>query len=74
MHCEHGVSRSATIVAAYLVAKRGICAVEGLRFIRGKRACICPNERFLEALGKFQGGQGGKAKLKKALKEVCSRG
>ena len=34
VHCHAGISRSATIVAAYLMIKRGMTAQEAVRLIR----------------------------------------
>ena len=58
IHCYHGVSRSATILAAYLL-KCGIddnketqeisefsCVDSVLSFMKSKRPIICPNEGF----------------------------
>ncbi|GMI41046.1 hypothetical protein TeGR_g1936 [Tetraparma gracilis] len=50
VHCEHGVSRSATVVIAFLMKERHITAIEALRHVRELRPLVCPNEAFLEAL------------------------
>lgn len=49
VHCYQGVSRSATIVAAFLMLKRGMSAEEALKTLRKKRE-IFPNEGFLNQL------------------------
>ena len=58
IHCYHGVSRSATILAAYILQARlqntlnthiinKSCTVEDvLSFIKSRRAITCPNEGF----------------------------
>lgn len=54
VHCHAGVSRSATIVIAYLMAKYNMFANEATDFLKSKRECIQPNDRFLQNLKDFQ--------------------
>lgn len=49
VHCHAGISRSATIVAAYLMIKRHMTAQEAIRVIRTHRS-IRPNSGFLQQL------------------------
>ncbi|KAK0091677.1 hypothetical protein PV326_002863 [Microctonus aethiopoides] len=49
VHCVMGVSRSATLVIAYLMIKRHMLAEEAIRLLRESRA-IHPNHGFLEQL------------------------
>ncbi|KFM65466.1 Dual specificity protein phosphatase 3, partial [Stegodyphus mimosarum] len=49
VHCLMGLSRSATIVAAYLMVKKNMTAVEALRTIRKQRE-VRPNDGFLVQL------------------------
>lgn len=44
-----GVSRSSTIVIAFLMIKRGYTAENALRLVRSKRF-VLPNDGFLEQL------------------------
>ena len=53
VHCYAGVSRSATVVAAYLMAKRGMTPHEALTHMREKRPCVSPNTGFLRQLTVF---------------------
>ena len=53
VHCYAGQSRSATIVAAYLIHKYKITFYEALQKIKQKRY-IKPNRGFREELYKFQ--------------------
>lgn len=53
VHCLMGISRSPTIVAAYLIWKRGIGLEEALRILRAARPIIEPNNGFLSALLKW---------------------
>ena len=62
IHCYHGVSRSATILAAFVLKARlqnnqntqilnGSCTVEDvLSFIKSRRPIACPNEGFMAQL------------------------
>ncbi|XP_054711195.1 dual specificity protein phosphatase 3-like [Uloborus diversus] len=49
VHCLMGLSRSATFVAAYLMIKKKMTAVEALRTIRSQRE-VRPNDGFLVQL------------------------
>ncbi|XP_064476397.1 dual specificity protein phosphatase 3-like [Ornithodoros turicata] len=49
VHCRQGISRSATLVLAYLMIKRGMTAQEALRVVRARREII-PNDGFLQQL------------------------
>ncbi|KAF2362878.1 Dual specificity phosphatase catalytic domain [Trinorchestia longiramus] len=49
VHCECGISRAPTIVAAFLMLRRGLSARQALAAIRSKRS-IYPNEGFLTQL------------------------
>lgn len=46
VHCAAGVSRSATVVTAYLMAKRGMTSSEALEYVRQRRPCVEPNIGF----------------------------
>jgi len=50
IHCEYGVSRSATVVAAYLMLTEGLSAVQSLKCLRWSREIVAPNRSFLAAL------------------------
>ncbi len=54
VHCEAGISRSSTIVAAYLIWKYDLTVDEALIAIRIHRACICPNHGFLQQLATWR--------------------
>lgn len=49
VHCHAGISRSATVVAAFLMIKRNMTAQEAIRVIRSRRS-IRPNSGFLQQL------------------------
>ena len=49
VHCQQGVSRSATIVLAFLMRERGMSLDAAIAWLH-KRRWIRPNEAFLEQL------------------------
>ncbi|RUS77048.1 hypothetical protein EGW08_015185 [Elysia chlorotica] len=49
VHCVQGVSRSATLVIAFLMIKRHMTVQDALRLVRSKRE-VCPNPGFLQQL------------------------
>ncbi|CAG0913222.1 unnamed protein product [Notodromas monacha] len=49
VHCKQGISRSSTLVVAFLMLKRGMATQEALTIIRSKRE-VMPNEGFLQHL------------------------
>jgi atypical dual specificity phosphatase len=70
VHCFQGVSRSATVVCAYVIARaaNGMTAAEAIDKVRAKRGVVCPNygfrlqlatysERFVGNRGKPGNGQ-----------------
>ncbi|CAG9314030.1 unnamed protein product [Blepharisma stoltei] len=50
VHCAAGVSRSATIVIAYIMAKYNIPFEEAYAIVRSKRGCVFPNDGFRRQL------------------------
>jgi len=50
VHCQQGVSRSATVVAAYLMTTQSISATEAIQFIKARRPIANPNVGFREQL------------------------
>lgn len=53
IHCSYGVSRSASIVIAYLISKRGKNYEEAYNYVKERRSIIEPNEGFKEQLVKY---------------------
>lgn len=49
VHCRAGISRSATLVCAFLMLKKRLSAQEAIRTVRKNRAII-PNDGFLQQL------------------------
>ncbi|KAF9044743.1 hypothetical protein BDZ89DRAFT_1127780 [Hymenopellis radicata] len=50
VYCQQGVSRSATIVIAYLIRKRGMTYDSAFALVHARRACVKPNDGFVKAL------------------------
>jgi protein-tyrosine phosphatase len=50
VHCAAGISRSATILAWYIVTKTGATPAAVIRHLRSKRPIVNPNPGFLNAL------------------------
>lgn len=49
VHCSAGVSRSATIVISYILAKNPNYGIKfAYNFVGGKRPCILPNNGFIK--------------------------
>jgi protein-tyrosine phosphatase len=53
VHCMAGISRSVSLVMAYLIRKNGWNVEETLRFVRKRRPCANPNQGFLKQLRQF---------------------
>ena len=47
VHCAAGVSRSSTVVIAYLMATTEMNWEAALDFVRNRRRCVSPNPGFL---------------------------
>lgn len=54
VHCQAGVSRSATIVIAYIMKKNKIKSKAALEFVQEKRPIVGPNDGFLEQLKSWE--------------------
>ena len=54
VHCYAGISRSPTVVAAYLIAEGGMTKEKALEFIAERRPIIDPNDGFRAALEKWE--------------------
>ncbi len=50
VHCAHGVSRSPTIVAAYLMLEKGMRRKEAIEWIAARRPIVSPNDGFMNQL------------------------
>jgi protein-tyrosine phosphatase len=53
VHCYAGVSRSASIVIAYLIIKRHMKYADAIKLVASRRSIINPNPGFVNALKKL---------------------
>eukprot|EP00727_Mastigamoeba_balamuthi_P010857 m51a1_g6394 hypothetical protein (562) ;mRNA; f:207871-210098 len=54
VHCMAGVSRSATIVAAYVMVHNRMTAENAVAFVQEQRSMVCPNMAFRKQLLEFE--------------------
>jgi len=55
VHCMMGISRSPTIIAAYLIKCCEMTAREALDHLQNVRPIVSPNDGFLKALDRWEG-------------------
>lgn len=53
VHCIKGVSRSATIIIAYLMNKKGLSFDEAFKIVKNERKCANPNKGYVNQLNKY---------------------
>eukprot|EP01111_Echinosteliopsis_oligospora_P002697 TRINITY_DN1409_c0_g1_i1.p1 TRINITY_DN1409_c0_g1~~TRINITY_DN1409_c0_g1_i1.p1 ORF type:complete len:472 (-),score=73.03 TRINITY_DN1409_c0_g1_i1:61-1455(-) len=53
IHCRAGVSRSGSVVCAYVMHKQGLPRDEAIEFVRQNRSRVQPNNGFLVQLNKW---------------------
>ncbi|KAI9632039.1 uncharacterized protein MKK02DRAFT_21395 [Dioszegia hungarica] len=58
IHCQAGMSRSATVASAYLMTALSLPPSEAVDMVRLYRPVIDPSETFLHQLGLFHSGDG----------------
>ncbi len=54
VHCRAGISRSSTIVIAYLMWSKRKSFFEAKKFVKERRKCIAPNPGFISQLKDFE--------------------
>ncbi|XP_005999735.1 dual specificity protein phosphatase 19a [Latimeria chalumnae] len=54
VHCNAGVSRSASVVIGYLMYTDRLAFREAYSVVKGARPAVCPNPGFMEQLKKYQ--------------------
>ncbi|KAI0642259.1 phosphatases II [Trametes meyenii] len=65
VHCAMGISRSPTVVCAYLIATKGMSPHEALDFVTSRRAIVCPNLAFRRQLEMYTARLRGSKKLRR---------
>ena len=53
VHCAEGISRSVSVVAAFLMAQYGWTPTQAVRYIKSKRRAADPNFGFVQQLGEY---------------------
>eukprot|EP01027_Heterolobosea_sp_BB2_P012439 GEZU01018032.1.p2 GENE.GEZU01018032.1~~GEZU01018032.1.p2 ORF type:complete len:123 (+),score=39.38 GEZU01018032.1:574-942(+) len=54
VHCQAGVSRSASVVIGYLMHSRKLPYAEAFKLVKEKRGIIAPNSGFVKQLKMFE--------------------
>ncbi|KAF7327254.1 Phosphatases II [Mycena kentingensis (nom. inval.)] len=54
VHCQQGVSRSASIIIAFLIRQNHMSCDAAYAFVKERRRCIRPNSGFLKALHEWE--------------------
>jgi atypical dual specificity phosphatase len=54
VHCVCGVSRSPSVVIAYLMATQGMSLSDSLSHVKGKREISSPNSGFIDQLADYE--------------------
>jgi protein-tyrosine phosphatase len=54
VHCVQGISRSASVVIAYVIASENKSFEEAHRYVKEKRPLIKPNDGFAQQLQEYE--------------------
>lgn len=54
VHCHQGISRSATLVIAYVAWKLDLDVPSALQYVKARRSIVSPNQGFLNQLAQFE--------------------
>ncbi|CAD8183944.1 unnamed protein product [Paramecium pentaurelia] len=76
VHCMAGISRSATLVAAYLMKKNNMSAQDAIRLLERKRWQVYPNNGFLRQLQQYEKvllQQNGRSDISSPLRDQWSK-
>jgi len=68
VHCQRGVSRSATCVGFYFIRKVGFTLDDAIALMKSKRPIVDPNPAFMEQLRVYEGKEWNAAKKRRQEK------
>ena len=54
VHCQAGMSRSASCVIAYFISEHNLSYFEAIKLVKAKRPIVCVNLTFAKELMKFE--------------------
>jgi len=54
VHCHNGISRSASVIIAYLMKTKSLPYRSSFEFVKHKRHMICPNQGFVKQLLEYE--------------------
>jgi atypical dual specificity phosphatase len=54
VHCMMGISRSATVVVLYLMARKGLTCSTARKFVKDRRSFVSPNKGFVTQLMNYE--------------------
>jgi atypical dual specificity phosphatase len=54
VHCMWGMSRSASVIIAYMMAIGGMPLRKAVTYVKGKRRVVRPNQGFLRQLARYE--------------------
>ena len=54
VHCAAGISRSASVIIAYLIQYEGMTMTDAIRHLKSVRPSVYPNRSFMEQLAEFE--------------------
>lgn len=54
VHCQAGVSRSASVVIAWIMKSQGVSYMDAYWICKSRRTCIMPNRGFVAALRNYE--------------------
>ena len=74
VHCSHGISRSATLVIAYLMIIKKMTLRDAYTFVRQRRCIVQPNKSFMEQLIRLEGKLSGEGNVTIQLEELGPSG
>jgi protein-tyrosine phosphatase len=74
IHCSAGMSRSVSLVMAYLIGVENMALIDAFRLVKSKRSIVAPNPSFMRQLAEYEvvtrGSGAGERSLGRVFKGV----